>query len=191
MPRRASRFRARQNGLRLLSPSQIRGNRLFLANVTTPERGFRACAEGITSPRLKTVFEAAGQKCDGGDGGRDTEAAANPQPQHQVFDSRNGRTRGARRMRATRSLEAEGTTGDSTSRSDIDSTVLVHRSISAYGGRLSSRWNFRLYSVFVQLSEITAPSFERGLNATRSTRAARSARSGTSREIRHGGWVAS
>ena len=30
------------------------------------EAGFRACAEGVTNPRLKTVFETAAQKCDEG-----------------------------------------------------------------------------------------------------------------------------
>ena len=30
------------------------------------EAGFRACAEGVTNPRLKAVFETAAQKCDEG-----------------------------------------------------------------------------------------------------------------------------
>ena len=30
------------------------------------ESGFRTCAEGVTSPRLKTVFETAARKCDEG-----------------------------------------------------------------------------------------------------------------------------
>jgi len=30
------------------------------------ERGFRACAEGVTSARLKTVFESAARRCDEG-----------------------------------------------------------------------------------------------------------------------------
>jgi uncharacterized protein (TIGR02284 family) len=30
------------------------------------ESGFRACAEGVTSPSLKTVFETAARRCDGG-----------------------------------------------------------------------------------------------------------------------------
>lgn len=30
------------------------------------ERGFRTCAEGVTSPRLKTVFETAARRCDEG-----------------------------------------------------------------------------------------------------------------------------
>jgi uncharacterized protein (TIGR02284 family) len=30
------------------------------------ESGFRTCAEGVTSPRLKTVFETAARRCDEG-----------------------------------------------------------------------------------------------------------------------------
>jgi uncharacterized protein (TIGR02284 family) len=31
-------------------------------------RGFRTCAEGISNPRLSTVFEAAARRCDEGAG---------------------------------------------------------------------------------------------------------------------------
>ena len=31
------------------------------------EEGFRTCAEAVTNPRLKTVFEDAARRCDGGD----------------------------------------------------------------------------------------------------------------------------
>ena len=82
------------------------------------ESGFRTCAEGVTRPGLKTMFEAAARRCDEGAtriGGRDTEArrrtrglrhgrrfASSRLDQHQIFNHWKGRTRGAGRMRAWR-----------------------------------------------------------------------------------------
>jgi uncharacterized protein (TIGR02284 family) len=39
---------------------------IFLISPRDNLRGFRTCAEGVTSPRLKTVFETAARRCDEG-----------------------------------------------------------------------------------------------------------------------------
>ena len=86
------------------------------------ESGFRTCAEGVTRPGLKTMFEAAARRCDegaaeleaeirrlGGEpaasgtvGGSLHRAWTNIKSSITGFNHWKGRTRGAGRMRAWR-----------------------------------------------------------------------------------------
>jgi uncharacterized protein (TIGR02284 family) len=162
-------------------------NRLFLANVTTPERAFRGCVEGVISPRLKTVFEAAGRRCDEGAAEleTDTEARRRTRSLGTVGGSLH-RARTNIKSSITemdeRAVLAECERRDPWKQRAPQAIVPRGRTLTAlfssadrylYGGRVVFAMELSsLLSVFVhaeRLSEIPAPSIELGLNANTTT----------------------
>ncbi len=94
-PQRSLKKVRPHDGPRLRAPEQVseKGGpdaHDMLQTTKDGERGFRTCAEGVTSPRLKTVFETAARRCDEGAaeleaktrslGGGPAASAGDPQP---------------------------------------------------------------------------------------------------------------